>query len=70
MDNNSSKVSEEKLQEAREKLACHILPPSERPLPHETEGDTASSCGSSGSSCDFIDPSGRIRLTQMTSAGG
>jgi len=64
----SNEINEEKLKEAKEKLACHIRPPE-----HKSESSssrTASSCGTSGAQADFIDENGNVLLTRMTSAGG
>ena len=64
-----NEINEEKLAEAREKLACHIEPPKQ----HKAESESAqpaSSCGISGSQADFIDETGKVLLTRMTSAGG
>ncbi len=44
-------IDDKTLQEAKEKLACHIEPPKKK-------------------APDFIDASGNVKLTQMTSAGG
>lgn len=49
----SNTINEEKLNAAREKLACHIEPPKK------------SSCGDT-----VAESGGRIRLTEMTTAGG
>ena len=81
----SKKIDDEKLREAKAKLACHIEPPKGSPYaemlaqsglgsdaPAETPS-AASSCGTaSGSSCGTAAPAqgGKIRLTEMTSAGG
>ena len=46
-----NKIDEKTLQEAKEKLACHIESP--KPKAH-----------------DFVDSSGKVLLTQMTTAGG
>ena len=58
-------IDEKKLKEAKEKLACKIEP--------ATYGDGSYSGASShvsGGQADFIDPTGKVLLTQMTSAGG
>ncbi len=44
-------IDDKILQEAKEKLACHIEPPKPK-------------------APDFVDTSGRVLLTQMTTAGG
>ena len=58
-------IDEKTLKEAKEKLACKIEP--------ATYGDGsasgASSCAPEGQS-SFIDTTGKVLLTQMTSAGG
>ncbi|MBR0399630.1 MAG: hypothetical protein IJH95_02280 [Mogibacterium sp.] len=58
-----NKISEEKLKEAKEKLACHIQPP----------GQSSHAAGSSAVTAaeePFIDPDGTVHLTRMTTAGG
>lgn len=58
-------IDEKTLKEAKEKLACKIEP--------ATYGDGGASGGSShasGGQADFIDTTGKVLLTQMTSAGG
>ena len=58
-------IDEKTLKEAREKLACKIEP--------AAYGDGsvsgASSCAPEGQA-SFIDSTGKVLLTQMTSAGG
>ena len=44
-------IDDKILQEAKEKLACHIEPPKPK-------------------APDFVDTTGKILLTQMTTAGG
>ncbi|MBQ6440554.1 MAG: hypothetical protein IJJ06_10655 [Mogibacterium sp.] len=44
-------IDDKTLQEAKEKLACHIEPPKPKAQ-------------------NFLDPSGKVHLTQMTTAGG
>ena len=61
MDNN---ISEEKLRAAKEKLACHIEPPGSHAA-HATQQEQGSSCGIAA-----IPQGGKVRLTEMTSAGG
>ena len=58
-------IDDKILQEAKEKLACKIEPAA------FTDGSTAggSSCAIGGQA-DFIDATGKVLLTQMTSAGG
>ena len=46
-----NKIDDKTLQEAKEKLACHIEPPKPK-------------------APDFVDSTGKVLLTQMTSAGG
>ena len=65
--NMSNEINDEKLKEAKEKLACHIEPPKHK---SESSSQTASSCSISGASADFIDENGNVLLTRMTSAGG
>ncbi len=64
---NSSNIDEQKLIEAKEKLACHIQPPSAHASAAKNVQEDASSCGSA---CSAAMPSEKVRLTQMTSAGG
>ena len=63
----SNDIDEKKLNEAKEKLACHIEPPKQKA---ETSTQPASSCSISGAQADFIDGNGKVLLTRMTSAGG
>ena len=63
-----NELNEEKLKEAKEKLACHIRPPENKS--ENSSSQPASSCGSSGAQADFIDENGNVLLTRMTSAGG
>ena len=65
-----SAINDEKLKEAREKLACHIEPPKQRVADSADSAQPASSCGISGAQADFIDDNGKVLLTRMTSAGG
>ncbi len=44
-------IDDKTLQEAKEKLACHIEPPKPK-------------------APDFVDHTGKVLLTQMTTAGG
>ena len=58
-------IDEKTLREAKEKLACKIEP--------AAYGDGSLSGGPShapGGQADFIDSTGKVLLTQMTSAGG
>ena len=87
----SKTIDDEKLREAKAKLACHIEPPkgspyaemlaqsglssdaSSEPAAVSSETPSAASCGTaSGASCGTAAPAqgGKIRLTEMTSAGG
>lgn len=58
-------IDEKTLKEAKEKLACKIEPAA------YSDGSAAdgSSCAPAGQA-DFIDSTGKVLLTQMTSAGG
>ena len=51
LNNMGNKIDDKILQEAKEKLACHIEPPKPK-------------------APDFVDSTGKVLLTQMTSAGG
>jgi hypothetical protein len=57
-----SNIDEQKIKEAKEKLACHIVPPSMRTAEH--------SSGSSSETAYVPKPGEKVRLTQMTTAGG
>ena len=64
-----TEITEDKLNKAKEELACHIMPPSR----HQSHGDAADNSGTAPVetiSDDFTDANGRIRLTRMTAAGG
>jgi len=52
---------EKRIEEAKEKLACHIEPPGSHA--HNPEGPKKSAANA-------IDADGRVRLTQLTDAGG
>ena len=80
----SKKIDDEKLREAKAKLACHIEPPkgsayaemlaksglaSDAPT-HEVSVSDASCGGASCSTSDIPTQGEKIRLTEMTSAGG
>ena len=58
-------IDDKTLQEAKEKLACKIEPAT------YGDGNTAggSSCAAEGQS-GFINTTGKVLLTQLTSAGG
>lgn len=63
-----NKPDDEKLKAAREKLACSILPPlGEEDGRHEAAG---SGCCGTGEAGALNGDDGRIKLTQMTTAGG
>lgn len=64
---DNSNIDENKLREAKEKLACHIQPPSAHATAAQPALEEVSSCGSA---CSVAMPSEKVRLTQMTSAGG
>jgi hypothetical protein len=81
----SKKIDDEKLREARAKLACHIEPPkgsayaemlaksglaSDAPVKDEVSVSDASCGGASCSTSDIPAQGEKIRLTEMTSAGG
>lgn len=56
----SNTIDENKLREAKEKLACHIQPPNAHAV------SAGSSCGTS-----YVPQAGeKVKLTQMTTAGG
>ena len=57
-----NKIDDEKIKQAKAKLACHIEPPKKK-APDSTEPPKQTAH-------DFIDPSGKVLLTQMTTAGG
>lgn len=77
----SNKIDEQKLKAAREKLACHIEPPKGSAYAEmlakanagnnttEPSGDaeTASSCSAP---VNIPVKDGKVRLTEMTTAGG
>ena len=79
-----NKIDEKKIAEAKEKLACHILPPGEHPEGAAADspwlkamsdaasdsGSPESSAAASGAQTDFIDENGKVLLTRMTAAGG
>ncbi len=58
----SREIDEKTLQEAKAKLACHIEPPK------QTASDSTEPPKRTAQ--NFIDPSGKVLLTQMTTAGG
>ena len=81
----SKKIDDEKLREARAKLACHIEPPkgsayaemlaksglaSDVPAREEVSVSDASCGGASCNTSDMPAQGEKIRLTEMTSAGG
>ena len=57
----TANIDEDKLRAAKEKLACHIQPPNAHAV------QTAASCSVPQAAEVASD---RVRLTQMTSAGG
>lgn len=59
---NEFNIDDNKLREAKEKLACHIEPPKAHAAP-----STESSCGTSAPA--FMDGD-KVKLTQLTTAGG
>jgi hypothetical protein len=81
----SKKIDDEKLREAKAKLACHIEPPkgsayaemlaksglaSDVPVREEVSVSDAS-CGGASCNTSYMPAQGeKIRLTEMTSAGG
>ncbi len=73
-----SNIDSEKLKEAKAKLACHIEPPkgsayAKMLAEQEKTNDSAAESSCAVSSCGTADISskdGKIRLTEMTSAGG
>ena len=69
MSENKTAVTEEKLIEAKEKLACHILPPGTHSAADTGTAATQTAMSATGQR-DFIDSTGRVLLTQMTTAGG
>ena len=75
----SNKMTEKKIREAKAKLACHIEPPKGSPYaemlaqsglssdaPSESPSAAAPSCGAAPAPVQ----GNKIRLTEMTSAGG
>ena len=58
-------IDDKILQESKEKLACKIEPATYT----DAIGTGGSSCASAGQA-DFIDTTGKLLLTRMTSAGG
>ena len=62
-------IDDKTLQEAKEKLACHIEPPGHA-AQSKTSGDTGGVSCAPGGQGSFIDPTGKVLLTQMTTAGG
>ncbi len=59
------KIDEKTLKEAKEKLACKI-----EPAAYGDGSASGSSSHASGGQADLIDETGKVLLTQMTSAGG
>lgn len=58
-------IDDKTLQEAKEKLACKI-----EPAAYGDGSVTGVSSCATGGQADFIDQTGKVLLTQMTSAGG
>ena len=67
---DKSNYDENKIAEAREKLACHIMPPGSHGSANSSGSDAEASADKGGSQTDFIDENGKVLLTQMTTAGG
>lgn len=61
--NTTNTIDEEKLKAAKEQLACKILPPGSH---HSKSGSSSSSATSQSP----FGPDGKVKLTQMTTAGG
>ena len=61
----SRDIDEKTLKEAKEKLACKI-----EPAAYGDGNSSGVSSHASGGQADFIDSTGKVLLTQMTSAGG
>lgn len=57
----NDKLDEKRIEEAKEKLACHIEPPGSRS--HNSEKPNKPMAAA-------LDIDGRVRLTQLTDAGG
>lgn len=77
----TKKLDDERIRQAKEKLACKIEPPAvhaakkaarEAAAAESGSCETSGSCSISGSdgSPGIYGEDGRIRLTQMTTAGG
>lgn len=79
----SNKIDEKKLREAKAKLACHIEPPKNSPyaqmmaqqaaenrpeVPSEGQSTGGASCSTGTGTVPVHD--GKVRLTEMTTAGG
>jgi hypothetical protein len=60
-------IDDQKIIEAKEKLACHIQPPKPK---SSSETKAVSCAGTPIREADFIDENGKVLLTRMTSAGG
>ena len=59
-----------KIDEAREKLACHIISPGSAGSEGSPAGGNNAPPDNEGAQADFIDENGKVLLTKMTSAGG
>ena len=69
-----NKIDDEKIKQAKAKLACHIEPPkgsayAEALAANSVQNGPAAAASSCGIS-DAPPQGGKIRLTEMTSAGG
>lgn len=67
---DKSNYDENKIAEAREMLACHIMPPGSRGINNSSEESSEKSADKGGLQTDYIDEKGKVLLTQMTTAGG
>ena len=65
---SSDKNDERKIEEAKAKLGCKIEPPGKAGDSHSTDQGAGASCDGGQSEIDFA--SEKVRLTQMTTAGG
>ena len=68
-----NKIDSEKIKEAKAKLACHIEPPKGSAFAAALAENNAGEKAETGSSCGTAAapaPGEKIRLTEMTSAGG
>ena len=73
----NNKIDSEKLKRAKEQLACHIRPPENSPyakmlaesVPQAAETENSTASIGVSASCEPSDAH-KIRLTEMTTAGG